>query len=58
MTGSFDDIAGRLAECIDEIMQVERSRDRRIALIHRQVRHAMSVAYRAGRGRSPEEAAA
>ena len=44
----FDTTSKNIAEGIDEIMQAQRSRARRLALIQRQVRHAMNVAFKAG----------
>ena len=44
---SFDEVAQNLAEVIDAVLTTERERTRRLALIQRQVRRAMTVAYRA-----------
>ena len=47
---NFDDVARNLAEAIDDVLTTERERPRRLALIQRQVRRAMAIAYRAARG--------
>ena len=47
---SFDETAQNLAEVIDEILQSERPRERRIQLIRLQVRRALGIGYRAARG--------
>lgn len=47
---SFDDIAQNIAEVIDDaVSMVPRDRRRRVELIRHQVRHALSVGYRAAR---------
>ena len=45
----FDEIARNLAQTIDTILLEERSRERRIALIQRQIRHALGLGYRAAK---------
>jgi hypothetical protein len=46
---SFDTIALHLAEAIDTILMTERESERRLELIRKQVRRALSLGYRAGR---------
>jgi hypothetical protein len=45
---SFDDLAQSIAETVDAILYAHRDRSRRIALIRHQVRHALSIGFRAG----------
>jgi broad specificity phosphatase PhoE len=54
---SFNDIARNIAEVVDDLMNAERDRARRIELITHSVRRAMSHAYRAGKGQFSKPAA-
>jgi hypothetical protein len=53
---SFDEVARNLAEVIDAILTTPRERQRRIELIRHQIRHALSIGYKTGRGISKEAA--
>lgn len=58
MVEDFDITAQNLAEGIDAILTTERSRDRRVALIRQQVKRALSLGFRAGKGQFSKRTAA
>ena len=49
MSESFDDIAKNASEVIDDLLRCERDQARRLELIARSVRRAMSIAYKAAK---------
>jgi hypothetical protein len=55
MNENFDTSAQNFAEIIDEILQAERSRARRLELIRHHVRRAMSTAYKVGLRRAASD---
>jgi hypothetical protein len=54
----FDSLAVRLAENLDDLItSAPRPRARRVEMIRRQIRHGLSLAFRAGVARGSERAA-
>jgi hypothetical protein len=51
---NFDALAQHLAEVIDDVLTVERDRRRRLAIVTKQIRHALSLGFKAGRGNFSE----